>query len=96
LQNSITSKNGKISLKLHKVFVVKKIYLLISIFIISLTIQGCIFFNERGISSHYYSDCTHYYDSRGLYHEKCDENIIDYKDLNPIKSDGKGLYYVEF
>ncbi|HIC09743.1 MAG TPA: hypothetical protein EYO61_00070 [Campylobacterales bacterium] len=75
---------------------VKKIVFYIAIPVIAILFQGCIFFNERGISSRYYSDCHHYYDSRGIYHKKCDENIVDYKDLNPFKNGGNGVYYVEF
>jgi len=62
---------------------------------LALFFSGCIFFNERGISSTYYNDCTHYYDSMGIYHEKCDENIIDYKDLNPAQ-EKNGVYYIDF
>jgi len=41
--------------------------------------SGCV--NERGISARYYNDCREYYDLQGYYHKKCDENIIDYKDI---------------
>lgn len=71
--------------------IIKNIYFLA----ILVFFQGC-FFNERGISSTYYNDCSHYYDSRGLYREKCDENIVDYKDLNPLKNNGNGIYYTNF
>lgn len=40
---------------------------------------GCV--NERGISARYYNDCREYYDVQGYYHKKCDENIVDYKDI---------------
>jgi len=63
---------------------------------IALSFQGCIFLNERGVSSTYYNDCTHYYDSRGLYREKCENNIVNYENMNPMKSGGDGLYYLDF
>jgi hypothetical protein len=77
----------------------KKLYIFAPLSLLSLSIQGCFFFNERGVASKYYNDCNHYYDSRGIYHEKCDENIVDYKTLNPknlVKDNGNGVYYVEF
>jgi hypothetical protein len=36
--------------------------------------------NKRGISATYYNDCKEYYDVQGFYHQKCDENIVDYKE----------------
>ena len=56
--------------------------------------QGCVFFNERGISADYYSDCKHYYDSRGFYQENCDKNIVDYKDF--VTKTGPNTYHVGF
>ncbi len=40
--------------------------------------HGCLYFNDRGVSSHLYDNCHSYYDANGNYHEVCDENIIDY------------------
>jgi len=74
----------------------RKTILYLTLFVNMTLFQGCLFFNDRGISSSYYSSCEHYYDSQGFYKEKCDENIVNYKDLNPLKSNGKGVYSVQF
>jgi hypothetical protein len=47
--------------------------------LLPLFITGC--FNERGVSLRYYNDCEEYYDAQGYYHQKCDKNIVDYKDI---------------
>jgi hypothetical protein len=50
-------------------------------FIILLTFflfHGCLYFNDRGVSSHLYDNCHSYYDADGNFIEKCDGNIIDY------------------
>ncbi|MCK9256823.1 MAG: hypothetical protein M0P02_01970 [Sulfurospirillaceae bacterium] len=54
--------------------------------LIPLIFGGCLYVNERGISSRYYNDCKEYYDSTGYYHKNCDENIIDFSSLNPSKT----------
>jgi hypothetical protein len=73
----------------------KKISLfLISIFFVSLFFQGCLFFNKRGVSDNFYSDCSHYYDSRGFYKETCDENIVDYKDF--VTKKAPNTYHIGF
>lgn len=41
--------------------------------------SGCL--NKRGISTTYYNDCREYYDARGYYHKKCDENLIEFEDV---------------
>ncbi|MBE2985392.1 hypothetical protein CCAL9344_03600 [Campylobacter sp. RM9344] len=41
--------------------------------------NGCIFLNERGISTQYYNDCKEYYDATGTYRKECPHNIIDWK-----------------
>lgn len=43
--------------------------------------QGCLYLNDRGVSTQYYNDCKEYYDSMGVYHKKCDKNLVDYDDL---------------
>ena len=53
--------------------------------ILATMLSGCIYFNERGVSARYYNDCKEYYDAAGVYHKKCDENIIDYPDANTFK-----------
>jgi len=51
--------------------------------------QGCLYTNERGISTNYYSDCEEYYDSEGFYRKSCDENLLDYKDVTDAAKDAK-------
>ncbi len=46
--------------------------------------SGC--FNERGVSLHYYNDCEEYYDSQGYYHNKCNNNLVDYSDVKKVFS----------
>ena len=43
---------------------------------IVLSFNGCLYVNERGISTRYYNDCHEYYDAMGIYHKKCDKNLI--------------------
>ena len=49
-------------------------------------ISGCVYVNDEGIGSRRYRDCTEYYDAEGIYHKKCDKNLIDYKDMRLKKS----------
>ena len=51
----------------------------ILILLTGLLLQGCLYFNDRGVSHRYYSDCKEYYDGMGIYHKECDENLVDYK-----------------
>lgn len=51
----------------------------ILILLTALLLQGCIYFNERGVSNRYYNGCKEYYDAMGVYHKECDENLIEYK-----------------
>jgi len=44
-----------------------------------LVFSGCL--NKRGISSTYYNDCREYYDVRGYYHKKCDENLVEFSEV---------------
>jgi hypothetical protein len=53
----------------------------ILILILPLFFSGCIYVNDRGIDTHYYNGCKEYYDSMGVYHKTCDENLIEYKDV---------------
>ncbi|WP_169763925.1 hypothetical protein [Campylobacter mucosalis] len=41
--------------------------------------SGCLFLNDRGISTQYYNDCKEYYDANGTYQRDCPHNIIDWK-----------------
>jgi len=58
----------------------KTILILIPLFLF----QGCLYFNDRGVSGRYYNDCKEYYDGMGIYHKDCDENIIDYNTITNI------------
>lgn len=51
----------------------------ILILIIPFLFNGCLFVNERGISTKLYNKCCEYYDSMGYYHKECDKNLIDFK-----------------
>ncbi len=55
----------------------KKILILILPFLFS----GCLYVNDRGIDTHYYNNCKEYYDSMGIYHKTCDENLIEFQNL---------------
>ncbi len=75
----------------------KKILNMTLLITVSSLLTGCLFFNERGVASKYYDECKHYYDAQGIFHEKCDENIVDYENLEHlVKQNGSGGYYVEF
>ena len=52
---------------------------LLALCAIALLFSGCV--NKRGISATYYNDCREYYDMHGYYHKKCDDNLIEYKDV---------------
>ncbi|MDL0088409.1 hypothetical protein [Campylobacter gastrosuis] len=47
--------------------------------------SGCVFVNDRGISTQYYNDCKEYYDATGSYQKECPHNIIDWN--NDTKRD---------
>ncbi|MCR4941241.1 MAG: hypothetical protein K5978_00425 [Campylobacter sp.] len=47
-------------------------------FLIGIFLSGCLFVNERGISTRYYNDCKEYYDANGTYHKGCPHNVIDW------------------
>ena len=51
----------------------------ILILLIALLFQGCLYFNDRGVSNQYYNGCTEYYDAMGIYHKECKENLVEYK-----------------
>ncbi len=46
-----------------------------------LLFQGCLYFNDRGISTHLYDGCESYYDAYGNFIKRCDENLIDYTEI---------------
>lgn len=51
----------------------------ILILLIALLFQGCLYFNDRGVSNRYYNGCNEYYDAMGIYHKECEENLVEYK-----------------
>ena len=63
----------------------KKLLILILPFLFT----GCLYVNDRGIDNNYYNNCKEYYDSMGVYHKTCDENLIEYQD---IKDGAKNIY----
>ncbi len=50
-------------------------------FILPLFLTGCLYVNDRGVSTEYYNECHEYYDSMGIYHRECDKNLIEFKDI---------------
>ena len=60
----------------------------ILILLISILFQGCLYFNDRGVSGRYYNDCKEYYDGMGIYHKECDENLVEYKTVTDGVSKG--------
>ncbi|OQX74874.1 MAG: hypothetical protein B6D59_01010 [Campylobacteraceae bacterium 4484_4] len=49
--------------------------------IIPFFFSGCLYFNDRGVSTHLYNKCHESYDARGDYHEECDPNLVDYDEV---------------
>jgi hypothetical protein len=43
--------------------------------------EGCLYFNEQGISAHLYDNCQEYYDNCGNYHKECPPNLINYSEI---------------
>jgi len=52
-----------------------------SVYEIYFLLQGCLYFNDRGISGHLYDNCHSYYDGEGNFIEDCDGNIIGYGEI---------------
>jgi hypothetical protein len=51
------------------------------ILILPLLFSGCLYVNDRGIDTSYYNECTEYYDAMGVYHKKCDKNLIEFQEV---------------
>lgn len=51
---------------------------ILSIFL-AVFLSGCIYLNDRGVSTQYYNSCKEYYDATGAYKKQCDHNIIDWE-----------------
>lgn len=47
-----------------------------------LLLQGCLYFNDTGVSTRLYSDCKEYYTDKGEYVKECPKNLVDYSDLD--------------
>lgn len=45
-------------------------------------LNGCVYFNECGVSNELYHDCKEYYDADGNYIRNCPPNIVNYSDLD--------------
>jgi len=60
----------------------------ILILLTALLLQGCLYFNDRGVSNRYYNGCKEYYDGIGIYHKECDENLVEYKTVTDGVSKG--------
>ena len=54
----------------------------LALLFLALIFNGCLYFNDEGISTRLYSDCKEYYDAEGNYVKECPENLIDYSDLD--------------
>jgi hypothetical protein len=48
---------------------------------IFVTLNGCLYFGESGVSTKLYNDCKEYYDNDGNYIKECPENLIEYSDF---------------
>nr|WP_314888518.1 hypothetical protein [uncultured Campylobacter sp.] len=46
--------------------------------IMAASMGGCLFLNDRGVSTRLYNDCKEYYDATGTYRKSCPKNIIDW------------------
>jgi hypothetical protein len=57
------------------------------VFFFAIFFNGCIYFNETGISGHLYDNCEEYYDSCGNYHKECPKNLADYTEIKQGISD---------
>ncbi|RUM62745.1 MAG: hypothetical protein DSZ05_09625 [Sulfurospirillum sp.] len=51
------------------------------ILLFALLFQGCLYFNEKGISAHLYDNCHEYYDECGNYRKECPPNLADYTEI---------------
>ncbi len=59
----------------------------IPIFFVMFSLNGCLYFNDTGISGHLYDNCEEYYDSCGNYHKECPKNLTDYSEIQQGISD---------
>lgn len=54
------------------------------ILILLIFLNGCLYVNERGVSTYLYDKCDEYYDANGTYHSDCDE-VASSKVIGGIK-----------
>ncbi len=47
-------------------------------YIVTFLLQGCMYFNDRGISANLYAKCYETYDANGKYIKRCDKNMLEY------------------
>lgn len=45
---------------------------------LAVMLGGCVFLNDRGVTTKYYNECKEYYDATGAYRKECPKNIIDW------------------
>jgi len=45
------------------------------ILILLIFLNGCLYVNERGVSTYLYDKCEEYYDANGTYHKDCDDTL---------------------
>ena len=46
--------------------------------VLAAMLGGCVFLNDRGVTTKYYNECKEYYDATGTYRKECPKNIIDW------------------
>ncbi len=57
-----------------------------------LLFNGCLYFNDKGISGHLYDNCREYYDACGQYRKECPPNLIDYDQIpGKIRAAGRSI-----
>ncbi len=49
--------------------------------LLTVLLQGCLYFNDTGVSTRLYNDCKEYYTADGDYVKECPKNLVDYSDL---------------
>jgi hypothetical protein len=55
-------------------------YLILTLILLSL--NGCLYFGDEGVSTKLYNDCKEYYDGDGNYVKECPKNLVDYSELD--------------
>lgn len=47
----------------------------------TLIFNGCLYFNDTGVSTKLYSECKEYYTDEGKYVKECPKNLVDYDEI---------------